>query len=188
MLSNYTRQNQTDWTDYINLCLFAYNTAVHKSIKISPHEAMFGSNARSTFSSLADKQDDNKSPSEYTTKVRQHLQDIYKQIKINQDLADEASKEYSDKNKASKVTFNVGLRVWLDDPVHKVGLINDKFRPKLTGPYVVKEKILSNYKIESEDEKKKQQIVHQNRLRTCYSPKLRTEIQTEVLTPKHRQT
>ena len=186
MLSNYTGENQTNWTDYINLCLFAYNTAVQKSIKISPHEAVFDSKARSTFSSLIDKQDDNKSPSEYTTKVRQRLQDIYKQIKINQDLADDASKEYYDKNKASNVTFNVGSRVWLDDPVHKVGL-SDKFRPKLTGPYVVKEKILSNYKIESEDGKKKQQIVHQNRLRTCYSSKLRTERQTEVLIPKTKQ-
>ena len=43
MLSNYKGENQTDWTDYINLCLFAYNTAEQKSIKITSHEAMFGS-------------------------------------------------------------------------------------------------------------------------------------------------
>ena len=57
----------------------------------------------------------------------------------------------------------------------------------MTRPYVVKEKILSNYKIESEDIKKKQQIIRQNRLRTCYSPKLCTERQKEVLTPKTKQ-
>ena len=172
MLSNYTGDKQTDWSDYVNLCVFAYNTAVQKSIKISPHEAMFGTKARSTFSALTDKQDDGKSPTEYTTKVRQRLQNIYKQIKTNQDFADEMSKEYYDKTKASKVTFNVGSRVWLDDPVHKIGL-TDKFRPKLSGPWIVKEKIKSNYKIEPEDDpKRKSQIVHQNRLRTCYSPRL----------------
>ena len=64
---------------------------------------MFGSKARSTFSSLIDKQDDNKSLSEYTTQVRQRLQNIYKQIKINQDLADEALKEYNDKKKQVKL-------------------------------------------------------------------------------------
>ena len=184
MLSNYTGEKQTDWTDYINLCVFAYNTAVKKSIKISPHEAMFGTKARSTFSALTNKQDDGKSPTEYTTKVRQRLQDIYKQIKTNQDFADEMSKEYYDKTKASKVTFNVGSHVWLDDPVHKVGL-TDKFRPKLSGPWIVKEKIKScNYKIESEDAKLKPQIVHQNRLRTCYAPKLQMETVNENIQNK----
>ena len=85
------------------------------------------------------------------------------------------SKEYYDKTKASKVTINVGSRVWLDDPVQKVGL-TDMFRPKLSGPWMVKEKIKPcNYKIESEDAKLKPQIVHQNRLRTCYAPKLQME-------------
>jgi transposase InsO family protein len=35
MLASYTNENQTDWSDYIHLCVFAYNTAVQKSIKIS---------------------------------------------------------------------------------------------------------------------------------------------------------
>ena len=184
MLSNYTGEKQTDWTNNINLCVFAYNTAVQKSIKISPHEAMFGTKAKSTFLALIDKQDDGKSPTEYTTKVRQRLQNIYKQIKTNQDFADEMSKDYYDKTKASKVTFNVGSHVWLNDPVHKVGL-TDKFRPKLSGPLIVKEKIKScNYKIESEDAKLKPQMVHQNRLRTYYAPKLQNETVNENIQNK----
>ena len=33
-----TYNGDSDWDQYINLCVFAYNTAVHKSTKITPHE------------------------------------------------------------------------------------------------------------------------------------------------------
>ena len=54
-LLNYTGGKQTNWTDYVNLCIFTYNTAVRKSIKISPYEAMFWKKAKTTFSTLVDK-------------------------------------------------------------------------------------------------------------------------------------
>ena len=45
---------------------------------------MFGRTARSSFSSLI-KQDDAVSPSEYTKKTKQRLQQIYKYLESNQE-------------------------------------------------------------------------------------------------------
>jgi hypothetical protein len=88
-----------------------------------------------------------------------------------QDLADEASKEYYDR-KSTDVEFPVGARVWLDNTAHKVGL-NDKMKPKVTGPWIVKKRKNVNYDIENEQGTEKRQTVHRNRIRTCYSPQIR---------------
>jgi hypothetical protein len=174
MLASYTNEKQNDWSDYVNLCVFAYNTAVQKSTKISPHEAMFGKPARTSFSSLFEHQSDVKSPVEYAIKIKKRLAEIHETVKINQDLADEASKDYYDR-KSTNVEFPVGARVWLNDPAHKVGL-NEKMRPKVTGPWIVKKKCNVNYEIETEQgEPTKTQTVHRNRLRTCHSPPIRVD-------------
>jgi transposase InsO family protein len=174
MLASYTNENQTDWSDYIHLCVFAYNTAVQKSIKISPHEALRGQPARTTFSSLFKHQDDVKTPAEYAVKMKKRLSEIHEIVKSNQDLADEASKEYYDR-KSTDVEFPVGARVWLDNTAHKVGL-NDKMKPKVTGPWIVKKRKNVNYDIENEQgTEKKRQTVHRNRIRTCYSPQIRDD-------------
>jgi hypothetical protein len=102
MLASYTNEKQDDWSSYVNLCVFAYNTSIQKSIKISPHEAMFGQTARTTFSSLIKHQNDVKSPAEYATKMKRHLQEIHKNVKMNQDFADEASKRILRQNKSSR--------------------------------------------------------------------------------------
>ena len=52
MLAAYTGSDKKDWSDYIDLCVCAYNTSIYKNTKATPHEAMFGRTARSSFSSL----------------------------------------------------------------------------------------------------------------------------------------
>jgi hypothetical protein len=108
------------------------------------------------------------------SKSRNDLLKSMKRSKVNQDLADEASKDYYDR-KSTNVEFPVGARVWLNDPAHKVGL-NEKMRPKVTGPWIVKKKCNVNYEIETEQgEPTKTQTVHRNRLRTCHSPPIRVD-------------
>lgn len=42
MLVKYIESNKTSWDEYLETCIFAYNTAVHESTKFSPFELMFG--------------------------------------------------------------------------------------------------------------------------------------------------
>ena len=44
MLRMYVNEKQTIWIDYLPLVEFAYNSAWHASIKLTPFEAMYGSN------------------------------------------------------------------------------------------------------------------------------------------------
>ena len=108
MLSNYTGDKQTNWSDYVNLCIFAFNTAVQKSIKISSHEAMFETKAKTIFSILAGKQDDGKSPSDYTIKIKQRLQHTYKNIKSNQDLVEQHESDNNSTKSSSSLDDIVG--------------------------------------------------------------------------------
>lgn len=135
---------------------------------------MFGQPARTTFLSLFKHHNDVTTPAEYVTKMKQRLSALHTVIKRNQDLA---SKLYYDK-KSTDSEFQVGARVWLNNPAHKVGL-NDKMKPKVTGPWIVKKKAKLNYVIENE-QGEKQQTVHRNRLRTCHSPSIREEAAPDV--------
>ena len=42
MLVKYIESNKTSWDEYLETCIFEYNTAVHESTKFSPFELMFG--------------------------------------------------------------------------------------------------------------------------------------------------
>jgi hypothetical protein len=172
MLSAYTGEDQKDWDQYVNLCTFAYNISSQKTTGITPHEAMFCRPATTSFSSLVNKQKATATTSEYAATMKRRAEEIDRTIKKNQDLSDQASKEYHDKNKTKHVSFEVGDRVWLDNPVTKVGL-SKKLSPKVTGPWTIKSKPTNvNYEIEAEEGNKKSQVVHQNRLLPCYTPKL----------------
>ena len=129
ILATYTSTDQNDWTSYLSLAVFAYNTSIQASTKISPHEAMFGVPAKTSFDSLLKKQEENVSPQEYAKKLKVRLQDIYKKIDVNQEAAQQKYKEQYDKN-ATKVSFPIGSRVWLDNPAHKVGT-SSKLNPKM---------------------------------------------------------
>ena len=176
-----TYNGDSDWDQYINLCVFAYNTAVHKSTKITPHEAIFGMPANTTFSSLLKRHDDNLTPSDYAQKLKARLQQIYKEIDRNQSVADKRAKEYYDKY-ASDKEFQIGSRVWLDNPVHKAGT-SAKLQVKYKGPFTVTARpSIVNYEITPDDNKQKKQVVHQNRLKTCYSPPVAQNDDQQIIT------
>ena len=42
MLLKYIQENKTSWDEFLDTCIFAYNTAEHESTKFSPFELMFG--------------------------------------------------------------------------------------------------------------------------------------------------
>lgn len=42
MLLKYIQENKSSWDEFLDTCVFAYNTAEHESTKFSPFELMFG--------------------------------------------------------------------------------------------------------------------------------------------------
>ena len=45
MLTKFIEGKKNAWEDYLDTCVYAYNTAVHESSRFSPYELMFGRNA-----------------------------------------------------------------------------------------------------------------------------------------------
>ena len=45
MLSKYTLDKRGAWDEFIDACVYAYNTAVHESTCFTPFELMFGRKA-----------------------------------------------------------------------------------------------------------------------------------------------
>lgn len=45
-LKHCTNKDQSDWDDWVNFCIFSYNTTIHTSTKISPFELIFGTKAK----------------------------------------------------------------------------------------------------------------------------------------------
>lgn len=45
MLSKFITKKKNAWEDFLDECVFAYNTAVHESSKYTPFELMFGRKA-----------------------------------------------------------------------------------------------------------------------------------------------
>ena len=45
-LSNIVVEHQNDWDEMLDHAVFAYNTSVHESTKVSPYEMVFGRPAR----------------------------------------------------------------------------------------------------------------------------------------------
>ena len=45
MLVKYTHQKKEVWDDFLDTCVYAYNTSVHETTAFSPFELMFGRKA-----------------------------------------------------------------------------------------------------------------------------------------------
>ena len=45
MLIKFVGQNKSTWSDYLDTCVFAYNTSQQDSTKFTPFELMFGRQA-----------------------------------------------------------------------------------------------------------------------------------------------
>ena len=42
MLVKFIVEKKDSWEDYLDTCVFAYNTSVHESSRFTPYELMFG--------------------------------------------------------------------------------------------------------------------------------------------------
>ena len=45
MLTKFVQTRKSSWEDYLDTCVYAYNTSVHESSRFTPYELMFGRKA-----------------------------------------------------------------------------------------------------------------------------------------------
>ena len=62
-----------DWDNAIHLLIFAYNSSVHASTKVTPFELMYGREPILPIERLLEVKDNVISASEYATNLREHL-------------------------------------------------------------------------------------------------------------------
>ena len=113
MLVKYAKEQKECWEDYLECCLFAYNTSKHESSKFTPFEVMFGHPAvlpidayfcTSTASLLHDKQLDYDE-----VEVRMlHQRKVLEVVRMNIAAAQTRQKEQYDRKHYNPDVFKPG--------------------------------------------------------------------------------
>ena len=161
----YVDRDHSNWDDFLQASIVAYNTTVHSSSKFSPYEANYGrapiTLADVMLSTPVDLSE--RSTSDYVVQLKQNASRINKKINEHLDKAHQKQKKYYDRFVNDVVKFNVGDLVLLNNERKLVGE-SKSFRVRALGPFKVISKFNDvNYKIISTEGKV--QTVHYNRLR-----------------------
>ena len=165
ILTMYVDRDHSNWDDFLQASIVAYNTTVHSSSKFSPYEANYGrapiTLADVMLSTPVDLSE--RSTSDYVVQLKQNASRINKKINEHLDKAHQKQKKYYDRFVNDVVKFNVGDLVLLNNERKLVGE-SKSFRVRALGPFKVISKFNDvNYKIISTEGKV--QTVHYNRLR-----------------------
>ena len=173
MLRPFVGDTQRDWDTFLKPVLFAYRTAVQKSIKTSPFFLMYGRLPTLPFDDIltpshSPSYNDNPSMAE---EVSSQLRTAFRAA---QSYLKEAAKKQSQHRtkKEASVDIGVGSHVLLRNEVIPVGH-SRKLVPKWIGPYVILErKSPVNFVIKDiQDDRKPNKLVHADRLkRIDYEP------------------
>ncbi|KAJ8965727.1 hypothetical protein NQ314_003933 [Rhamnusium bicolor] len=164
ILSQYISNSQQDWDDWVPLILFAYRTSIHSATGYSPY---FIIHSRDPILLLDDFIKPNRPRYDYDENYASELLARLSQVFINvrENLArasDNMIKQYNKKTKERE--FELGDLVYLHDPTSRIG-ISKKLAKLWLRPYrILEKKEPVNYKI-SEVGKRKDQIIHVNRLK-----------------------
>ena len=155
MLVKFVSDKQEHWDDFLDTCVFAYNTAVHESTRFSLFEVMFGRKATLPVDLNVAKQCADKKLLEYleaggelsaTTveKLASHRQGIIEEAKANIQQAQEKQKEVYDRKHAHPDAFQVGTQVLKKDFLRKKRA-NGKMDARYLGPYIITKKLAKGF-------------------------------------------
>ena len=133
-LKHFINSKQTDWDKWIHLSTFSFNTTHHTSSNFTPHELIFGNEAKIP-SSLQDEPKFSYSYDDYIEDLKIRLQTSWKTAKENLLQSKETSKTYYD-NKIVNPSFKVGDKVLLLNEQSKKGL-SKKLCPSYKGPFEI---------------------------------------------------
>ena len=179
ILKRYVYETPDTWDISLPLATYAYNTTEQRINEISPYEIIFGKKATLLFSDQIAATNESETTHEYVAKIKRDIEKICtKVIKQQTDARMKAKEKYD--AKARGKCFAVGDRVLLFNPAVKLGQ-NRKFAITYIGPYTITEQRgLTTFRITPDDDKEREQIVHQNRLKRFLGEKKTTENREEI--------
>ncbi|CAG2203350.1 Transposon Ty3-G Gag-Pol polyprotein,Retrovirus-related Pol polyprotein from transposon opus,Retrovirus-related Pol polyprotein from transposon 297,Retrovirus-related Pol polyprotein from transposon 17.6,Transposon Ty3-I Gag-Pol polyprotein [Mytilus edulis] len=170
MLSMFVDDHHKNWDVYIPYVLFAYRSSIQESTQETPFYLMYGRDARLPIDvALSEPTVTYTDADDYKANVLTRLQEAFTLAKDNIQLAQQKQKAYSDK-KSAEPDYEIGQKVWVYSPASKVGLSHKLLHP-WRGPHrIISKTSPVNFKIESCDNKKHQQILHANRIKPFLDP------------------
>ena len=160
-LAKYMAHQGGEWDTHIPLLQIAYNSSVHSSTGLTPYYIMHGREARLPANLTCPViSAPYNSAEEYVADVCGRLRKAFNFVQQNLRQAQERQKKDYDTS-SRMVQYKPGDTVWLHDPV----IARNKLDPNWRGPFTVISSSLDglNYKIV--DDKKKEKLVHHNRLK-----------------------
>ena len=172
MIMNHVNKDQNNWDQYLDQLTFAYNTAKQMSTNFTPFELMFNRKPKIPIDIFypAIKSDESTGENtaidfnfklgSYAATTQKKLEEIFKQVKENNQLQMTKAKiRYDRQSRACDFKIN-DLVVMLDST-------RKKLEPRWNGPWVIKDKTNDlNYILSATHTKrKKETICHQNRLK-----------------------
>ena len=146
MLVKYATDKRDEWDDYLDTCVYAYNTSVQESTRFSPFEVMFGRKptmpididmATNIPEDQLQKYLEAKELSQ--TRVEEmasQRQQLLQQVKANIKQAQDKQKEYYDREHANPAAYKVGAKVLKKDFLRKKRK-GGKMDTRFVGPYVI---------------------------------------------------
>jgi hypothetical protein len=148
MLTKFVQDKKEHWDDYIDTCVFAYNTSVQESSNFTPFEIMFGRKATLPIDIDMEKQNvheklqkcneawDKSSNDSCIEKLTEYRQKIITEAKDNIKRAQEKQKIVYDRKHSHPEMFKVGNKVLKKD-FRRKKRANGKLDPKYLGPYKI---------------------------------------------------
>lgn len=160
----FAHQKPTQWTKWLSLAEWWYNTTYHSAIKMTPYQALYGKTPPSIHYQQAEKTG-NATVDEFL-KNRAHIK---ARLKDNLVKAQERMKFYADKKRTERI-FEVGDEVFLKlQPFKQTSMRpqnNQKFMARLYGPYKILKKIGQvAYQLELLDDAKIHHTFHVSQLK-----------------------
>ena len=146
MLVKYVTDKRDEWDDYLDTCVYAYNTSVQESTRFSPFEVMFGRKptmpididmATNTPEDQLQKYLEAKELSQsQVEEMASQRQQLLQQVKANIKQAQDKQKEYYDRKHANPAAYKVGAKVLKKDFLRKKRK-GGKMDTRFVGPYII---------------------------------------------------
>lgn len=144
MLVKFVREKKNVWDEFLETCVYAYNTSVQESSGFTPFELMFGRKALLPIDIDSCEKDPELLEDEFNKEVSsealQHITTVrlekLNQARVNIKKAQEKQKEQYDKKHAQPNTFLVGEKVLKKD-FRRKKRAGGKMDPHYAGPFTI---------------------------------------------------
>ncbi|XP_065890009.1 uncharacterized protein [Dysidea avara] len=178
MLVKFVNEKKELWEDYLDTCVFAYNTSKHESSKYCPFAVMFGRQALLPVEIQYPKEEDIVQHLDRNDEVIEqhfiHQTKVAQIVKENILTAQKRQKQVYDRKHHNPATFKVGALVLRKDMKRKKRA-GGKMDYKWQGPYkVVKSVGKGIFQILNTNDIKQTLKVHGTHLKLFYPPKKAT--------------